>query len=132
MSAHSIASVGARRVSSCAERAERISTRARDRHLTIATAESLTGGRISCVLGAASSASEWYRGSIVGHADLHGGQMRRHAHVPVDHRRIGKHEQVPVGPSTARDRRRSSVPVDCVCRRLRVPHPVNPTAGFRR
>ena len=50
------------------ERAERIAAAARDRHLTIATAESLTGGRISSVLGAAPSASEWYRGSVVAYA----------------------------------------------------------------
>jgi nicotinamide-nucleotide amidase len=62
------ASAGARRVSSCDERAERISVVARDRQLTIATAESLTGGRISSVLGAAPSSSEWYRGSIVAYA----------------------------------------------------------------
>ena len=50
------------------ECAERISATARGRQLTIATAESLTGGRISCVLGAAPSSSEWYRGSIVAYA----------------------------------------------------------------
>ncbi|MDI9954076.1 CinA family protein [Rhodococcus sp. NM-2] len=55
-------------MSSCDERAERISVVARDRQLTIATAESLTGGRISSVLGAAPSSSEWYRGSIVAYA----------------------------------------------------------------
>ncbi|MFC9553953.1 CinA family protein [Rhodococcus sp. NPDC056960] len=51
------------------ERAEHISTAARDRQLTIATAESLTGGKISTVLGAAPSSSQWYRGSIVAYAD---------------------------------------------------------------
>lgn len=55
-------------MSRCDERAERISVAARDRKLTIATAESLTGGRISAVLGAAPSSSEWYRGSIVAYA----------------------------------------------------------------
>ncbi|QZS56757.1 CinA family protein [Rhodococcus opacus] len=55
-------------MSRCDERAERISVAARDRQLTIATAESLTGGRISAVLGAAPSSSEWYRGSIVAYA----------------------------------------------------------------
>lgn len=34
----------------------------------MATAESLTGGRISCVLGAAPSSSEWYQGSVVAYA----------------------------------------------------------------
>ncbi|WP_433604560.1 CinA family protein [Prescottella agglutinans] len=34
----------------------------------IATAESLTGGRISCLLGAAPNSSSWYRGSIVAYA----------------------------------------------------------------
>ncbi|MDF3312601.1 CinA family protein [Rhodococcus sp. T2V] len=53
---------------SCEEQAERISATARARRLTIATAESLTGGRISTVLGAAPSSSEWYRGSIVAYA----------------------------------------------------------------
>ncbi|MDF3312010.1 CinA family protein [Rhodococcus sp. T2V] len=52
----------------CEEQAERISVAARARQLTIATAESLTGGRISAVLGAAPSSSEWYRGSIVAYA----------------------------------------------------------------
>ncbi|MFE7421809.1 CinA family protein [Rhodococcus sp. NPDC057529] len=55
-------------MSSCDERAERISAAARDRHLSVATAESLTGGRISTVLGAAPSSSEWYRGGIVAYA----------------------------------------------------------------
>jgi nicotinamide-nucleotide amidase len=53
---------------SCEERAARISVAARDRQFTIATAESLTGGRIFTVLGAAPSSSEWYRGSIVAYA----------------------------------------------------------------
>lgn len=52
----------------CEEQAERISATARARQLTIATAESLTGGRISAVLGAAPASSEWYRGSIVAYA----------------------------------------------------------------
>lgn len=55
-------------MSHCDERAERISAAARDRQLTVATAESLTGGKISTVLGAAPSSSEWYRGSIVAYA----------------------------------------------------------------
>jgi nicotinamide-nucleotide amidase len=55
-------------MSSCDERAEKISAAARDRQLTVATAESLTGGRISAVLGAAPSSSQWYRGSIVAYA----------------------------------------------------------------
>ncbi|SEB68547.1 CinA family protein [Rhodococcus koreensis] len=55
-------------MSGCDERAEWISATARGRRLTLATAESLTGGRISSVLGAAPSSSEWYRGSIVAYA----------------------------------------------------------------
>ncbi|GCE43744.1 C-terminal domain of CinA type S [Rhodococcus wratislaviensis] len=51
------------------ERAERISAAARERNLTVATAESLTGGRISSVLGAAPSSSEWYLGGVVAYAD---------------------------------------------------------------
>ena len=35
---------------------------------SLATAESLTGGRISCLLGAAPGSSEWFRGSIVAYA----------------------------------------------------------------
>lgn len=34
----------------------------------VATAESLTGGRISCLLGAAPDSSSWYRGSIVAYS----------------------------------------------------------------
>ncbi|MFZ2172882.1 MAG: CinA family protein [Rhodococcus sp. (in: high G+C Gram-positive bacteria)] len=50
------------------EVAERISAAAQDRDVTIATAESLTGGKISTVLGAAPSSSDWYRGSIVAYS----------------------------------------------------------------
>lgn len=53
---------------SCDECAKRIAAAARDRKRTIATAESLTGGRISAVLGAAPSSSQWYRGSVVAYA----------------------------------------------------------------
>lgn len=34
----------------------------------VATAESLTGGRISCLLGAAPNSSAWFRGSIVAYS----------------------------------------------------------------
>lgn len=36
--------------------------------LTVGTAESLTGGRISCLLAAAPSAAQWYRGGIVAYS----------------------------------------------------------------
>ena len=61
---------------SCDERAERISAAARDRQLTIATAESLTGGRISCVLGAAPSSSQWYRGIVAYASSVKHGLLR--------------------------------------------------------
>lgn len=47
---------------------ERISAAALRAGLTVATAESLTGGQISCVLGAAPSSSKWYQGSVVAYA----------------------------------------------------------------
>lgn len=48
--------------------AERVSELARSHSRGVATAESLTAGRISCLLGAASESSAWYRGSIVAYA----------------------------------------------------------------
>lgn len=48
--------------------AERISTAARSAHVFLATAESLTGGQISCLLGAAPASSDWYRGSVVAYS----------------------------------------------------------------
>ncbi|MFD4368487.1 phosphoketolase [Rhodococcus sp. NPDC058521] len=48
--------------------ADRISEAARRRELAVAAAESLTGGRISCVLGGAQSSSEWFRGSVVAYS----------------------------------------------------------------
>lgn len=48
--------------------ASRISELARSTHVTVATAESLTGGQISCLLGAAPSSAQWYRGSIVAYS----------------------------------------------------------------
>ncbi|MCQ4118107.1 CinA family protein [Rhodococcus tibetensis] len=48
--------------------AERIAEQAGSAQVSVATAESLTGGQISCVLGAAPSSSDWYRGSIVAYS----------------------------------------------------------------
>ncbi|MEN0136851.1 MAG: CinA family protein [Rhodococcus sp. (in: high G+C Gram-positive bacteria)] len=48
--------------------AERISAAARGAHVFLATAESLTGGQISCILGAAPASSDWYRGSVVAYS----------------------------------------------------------------
>ena len=48
--------------------ADQISELARSTHLTVATAESLTGGQISCLLGAAPKSAQWYRGSIVAYS----------------------------------------------------------------
>ncbi|MFC9553218.1 CinA family protein [Rhodococcus sp. NPDC056960] len=48
--------------------AERISAAARRSHVFLATAESLTGGQISCLLGAAPASSDWYRGSVVAYS----------------------------------------------------------------
>lgn len=39
-----------------------------ERELTLATAESLTGGKISCQLAAAESSSDWFAGSVVAYA----------------------------------------------------------------
>lgn len=40
----------------------------KDQETTIATSESLTGGRISCALGAAPDSAGWFRGSIVAYS----------------------------------------------------------------
>ena len=48
--------------------AERISTAAQSAHVFLATAESLTGGQISSILGAAPASSDWYRGSVVAYS----------------------------------------------------------------
>ncbi|MBM4471537.1 CinA family protein [Prescottella equi] len=48
--------------------AEKISDLASEAGRSIATAESLTGGQISCLLGAAPGSSDWFRGAIVAYA----------------------------------------------------------------
>ncbi|PTR32355.1 nicotinamide-nucleotide amidase [Rhodococcus sp. OK519] len=48
--------------------AAKISDLAQQAGRRVATAESLTGGHISCLLGAAPSSSDWYRGSIVAYS----------------------------------------------------------------
>lgn len=48
--------------------AERIGALAQDRGQTVATAESLTGGKLACHLAAAPNSSEWFRGSVVAYA----------------------------------------------------------------
>jgi nicotinamide-nucleotide amidase len=45
--------------------ANEISKLAREQGCSVATAESLTGGKISCQLGVAESSSEWFAGSVV-------------------------------------------------------------------
>lgn len=45
--------------------ADEIARLARAQGLTLATAESLTGGKIACQLAAADSSSEWFAGSVV-------------------------------------------------------------------
>jgi nicotinamide-nucleotide amidase len=45
--------------------ADEISRLVRERGLSVATAESLTGGKISCQLGVAESSAEWFAGSVV-------------------------------------------------------------------
>lgn len=48
--------------------AEEIGTLAQERGQTVATAESLTGGKLACHLAAAPNSSEWFRGSVVAYA----------------------------------------------------------------
>jgi nicotinamide-nucleotide amidase len=62
--------------------AEQIARLAQGQRLTVATAESLTGGKIACRLAAAGTAADWFAGSVVAYM----------AHV--------KHEvlKVPEGP----------------------------------
>lgn len=48
--------------------AERLATRARQHGLTVAAAESLTGGAVSSALAAAAGAARWYRGAVVAYA----------------------------------------------------------------
>jgi PncC family amidohydrolase len=55
-------------MSDSAELAEKVATLADTRGVTVAVAESLTGGAISQQLAAASSAAEWYRGGVVAYA----------------------------------------------------------------
>ncbi|MDG3010775.1 CinA family protein [Rhodococcus sp. D2-41] len=50
------------------ELAAEVSAAAQREEVTVGTAESLTGGRISCLLAAAPSASQWYRGGIVAYS----------------------------------------------------------------
>ena len=45
--------------------ADEISRLALERGISVATAESLTGGTISCQLGAAESSSDWFAGCVV-------------------------------------------------------------------
>ncbi len=48
--------------------AEQIGQLAQSRGQTVATAESLTGGKLACHLAAAPDSSDWYRGSVVAYA----------------------------------------------------------------
>ncbi|NKZ75025.1 CinA family protein [Rhodococcus hoagii] len=48
--------------------AEKVSDLASEAGRSIATAESLTGGQISCLLGAAPGSSDWFRGAVVAYA----------------------------------------------------------------
>ena len=48
--------------------ATRISDLAQNSGRRVGTAESLTGGHISCLLGAAPGSSDWFRGAIVAYA----------------------------------------------------------------
>ena len=50
------------------ELAAEISGEARRRGLTVAVAESLTGGMVASALAAAESAAEWFRGSLVAYS----------------------------------------------------------------
>lgn len=51
------------------EHVERIASLAGERHLTVATAESLTSGLIATRLGAGPNASDWFRGSVVAYQE---------------------------------------------------------------
>ncbi|MFJ1456639.1 CinA family protein [Nocardia wallacei] len=48
--------------------AEEIAAVVRDRGSTVAVAESLTAGRLSAALGAASGAGDWFRGGVVAYS----------------------------------------------------------------
>jgi nicotinamide-nucleotide amidase len=48
--------------------AEEIGRLALERGRTVATAESLTGGKLACHLAAAPASSDWFRGSVVAYA----------------------------------------------------------------
>jgi nicotinamide-nucleotide amidase len=48
--------------------AEEIGRLALERGRTVATAESLTGGKLACHLAAAPKSSDWFRGSVVAYA----------------------------------------------------------------
>lgn len=48
---------------------EQIASLARQRGLSVATAESLTTGRVAAQLGAAPEAAEWFRGGLVAYHD---------------------------------------------------------------
>ncbi|MCW2755389.1 MAG: CinA domain protein [Marmoricola sp.] len=48
--------------------AAEIARAARDRHVSVGVAESLTSGHLAAALGAAPSASEWFRGGVVAYA----------------------------------------------------------------
>jgi nicotinamide-nucleotide amidase len=51
-----------------ADLAAQIARAAQDRGLTVAVAESLTGGKIACHLAAGPDASEWFRGGVVAYS----------------------------------------------------------------
>ena len=50
------------------ELAARVSELARRHNVTVAVAESLTGGNVATALAAAKAASQWFRGSLVAYA----------------------------------------------------------------
>ncbi|HET7398953.1 MAG TPA: CinA family protein [Intrasporangium sp.] len=55
-------------VDAAAHVAEEIAQLAQDGGATVAVAESLTGGKISCHLGAAPSSATWFRGAVVAYS----------------------------------------------------------------
>src|SRR5690606_26026329 len=55
-------------MTSSADLAEQIADLAGSRGLTVAAAESLTGGAVSSALAAAPEASDWYRGCVVAYS----------------------------------------------------------------